>query len=102
MEQATTNDYPETPMEEEEVAYTCQGCGEVSAAIITSAGRAAPNVLYRFSRKGKHSNFVSCSLSLYHNPMTRIRTSRVQLVGKSSDGSILRMLRRKSAGARLL
>lgn len=35
MEQTTPNEYPETPMEEEEVAYTCQGCGEVSTAFIT-------------------------------------------------------------------
>ena len=32
MEASTPNEYPESPMEGEDVAYTCQGCGEVSTA----------------------------------------------------------------------
>lgn len=32
MEATTPNEYPESP-EGEEVAYTCQGCGEVSDAL---------------------------------------------------------------------
>lgn len=48
MEQTTPNEYPETPIEEEEVAYTCQGCGEVSIAIIPCSGCAAADMLGRF------------------------------------------------------
>lgn len=62
--------FPESPLEQDDIAYPCKGCGEVchtplgclSAMPPPDAGRHTDTATFRYSKKGKPSNLVRSSM----------------------------------------
>jgi len=53
-------DYLDSPMDGDDVAYPCKGCGDVRSLKQRSLRFVVIlTVIHRFSRKAKHSNLVS-------------------------------------------
>ena len=58
--------YPDSPLDGEDVVYSCKGCGEVSffsSDCFVGCGMSLLTICCRYSRKGKHSSFVSFNAS---------------------------------------
>lgn len=72
--------FPESPMDPDDVAYPCKGCGQVSCPTgiswrtVTVADHSPP----RFSKKEKHLNWV-CPSSLLNQSPSLILVSRKQM-----------------------
>lgn len=51
-------DYLDSPMEGDDVAYPCKGCGDVRSSRFEVIADGDTDVIHRSSRKERHSNLV--------------------------------------------